>query len=290
MGVDGYTPAPNEQMILHRATVPPGYFQLLGIRMLEGRDFTARDSAGAPIVIIVNETFANRFFHGRDPIGRKVRVERNEATVVGLVKDSKYHNPTEGPTPFFYIPFEQWFRPGLNFAIFLKTTGDPLLMNPILRREALALNQDAVFSTRTLEDATTRSLFAQRVAASLLGVVGGISLLLAAIGLYSVMSYAVSQRTQEMGIRIALGAQPRDVLRLVLREGLRLTLPGLLIGGAVALAAARVIGGMLVNVSSADPLTFLSAGAFLGVVAMAASYLPALRAMRVDPAVTLRNE
>ena len=173
LDVEGYAPAPNEQMMIHRATVPPGYFNLLGIRMLEGRDFTERDAAEAPRVIIVNETFAKRFFNGRNPIGRKVRCEGDLATVVGLVKDSKYHTPIEGPTPFFYIPFRQWFAPGLNFSIFIKTTGDPLRMTPVLRREALALNQDAVFSTRLLSDATTRSLFAQRVAASLLGVVGG---------------------------------------------------------------------------------------------------------------------
>jgi predicted permease len=288
--VEGYAPASNEQMMIHRATVPPGYFQLLGIRMLEGRDFTERDSAEAPTVIIVNETFANRFFHGRNPIGRKVRLGGRQATVAGLVKDSKYHTPIEGPTPFFYIPFRQWFAPGLNFSIFIKTTGDPLRMTPVLRREALALNQDAVFSTRLLADATTGSLFAQHVAASLLGVVGGISLLLAAIGLYSVMSYAVSQRTQEMGIRMALGAQPGDVLGLVLKEGLRLIVPGLVAGSVMALAAARIVGGMLVNVSASDPLTLASAAAFLGLVAALASYLPALRATRVEPIVALRNE
>jgi predicted permease len=288
--VEGFAPAPDEQMMIHRATVPPGYFNLIGIRMLEGRDFTERDSAEAPRVIIVNETFANRFLHGRNPIGRKVRYESHQATVVGLVKDSKYHTPIEGPTPFFYIPFRQWFAPGLNFSVFIKTAGEPLRMTPVLRREALALNQDAVFSTRLLSDATTGSLFAQHAAASLLGVVGGISLLLAAIGLYSVMSYAVSQRTQEMGIRMALGAQPGDVLGLVLREGLRLTVPGLLAGSVIALAAARLVGGMLVNVSASDPLTFASAAAFLGLVAALASYLPALRAMRVDPVVALRKE
>ncbi len=290
LDVEGYTPARDEQMMIHRATVPPGYFKLLGIRMLEGRDFTERDSAEAPMVIIVNETFANRFFPGRNPIGRKIRCEGNQATVVGLVKDSKYHTPIEGPTPFFYIPFRQWFGPGLNFSIFIKTAGDPLRMTPVLRREALALNQDAIFTTRLLSEATTGSLFAQRTAASLLGVIGGISLLLAAVGLYSVMSYAVSQRTQEMGIRIALGAQPWDVLGLVLREGLRLTVPGLLAGSVIALAAARIVGGMLVNVSASDPLTFASAAAFLALVAALASYLPALRAMRVDPVVSLRNE
>jgi predicted permease len=288
--VDGYAPAPNEEMMIHRATVPPGYFNLLGIRMLEGRDFTERDAAGAPRVIIVNETFAKRFFNGRSAIGRKVSYAGQPATVVGLVKDSKYHTPMEGPTPFFYIPFRQWFAPGLNFSVFIKTTGDPLRMTPVLRREALALNQDAVFSTRLLADATTGSLFAQRVAASLLGVVGGISLLLAAIGLYSVMSYAVSQRTQEMGIRMALGAQPGDVLGLVLKEGLRLFAPGLVAGSVIALAAARIVGGMLVNVGASDPLTFASAAAFLGSVAALASYLPALRAMRVEPMVALRNE
>ena len=288
--VEGYAPASNEQMMIHRATVPPGYFQLLGIRMLEGRDFTERDSAEAPAVMIVNETFANRFFHGRNPIGRKVRLGSRQATVAGLVKDSKYHTPIEGPTPFFYVPFRQVFAPGLNFSVFLKTTGDPLRMTPVLRREALALNQDAVFSTKLLADATTGSLFAQHVAASLLGVVGGISLLLAAIGLYSVMSYAVSQRTQEMGIRMALGAQPGNVRGLVLKEGLRLTVPGLGAGSAVALAAARIAGGMLVNVGASDPLTFVSAAAFLGLVAALASYLPALRAMRVEPIVALRNE
>lgn len=290
LDIEGYAPAPNEQMMIHRTTVPPGYFKLLGIRMLDGRDFTERDSDGAPVVIIVNETFANRFFNGRNPIGRKVRCEGNLATVVGLVKDSKYHTPLEGPTPFFYIPFRQWFKPGLNFSIFLKTDGDPLKMTSILRREALALNQDAVFSTRLLSDANARSLFTQQAAANLLAAVGGISLLLAAIGLYSVMSYAVSQRTQEMGIRMALGALPRDVLRMVLREGLRLTVPGLLVGSAVGFAAARVVSGMLVNISPSDPLTFVATAVFLALIAVVACVLPARRAMRVDPMVALRDE
>jgi predicted permease len=288
--VEGFAPAPDQQMMIHRATVPPGYFDVLGIRMLEGRDFTERDTAEAPRVIIVNQTFADRFFHGGNPIGRKVRYEGRESTVVGLVKDSKYHNPIEARMPFFYVPFRQWFAPGLNFSVFIKTAGDPLQMTPVLRREALALNQDATFSTRLLSEATAGALFAQRAAASLLGAVAGVSLLLAAIGLYSVMSYAVSQRTQEMGIRMALGAQPGALLGMVLREGLRLTIPGLLVGGAIALAAARMVGGMLVNISASDPVTFASAAAFLGLVAAIASCLPALRAMRVDPAVALRNE
>jgi predicted permease len=277
-------------MMIHRATVPPGYFNLLGIRMLAGRDFTERDADGAPRVIVVNETFAKRFFHGRNPIGRKVSYTGNPATVVGLVKDSKYHTPIEGPTPFFYIPFRQWFAPGLSFSVFIKTLGDPSRMTPVLRQEALALNQDAVFTTGLLSEANTRSLFAQRVAAILLGVVGGIALLLSAIGLYSVMTYAVSQRTQEMGIRMALGARPGDVVGLVLRQGLRLIVPGLAVGGLIALAAARAIGGMLVNVSASDPLTYVAAAVFLALVAALATYLPAWRATRVDPMAALRSE
>jgi predicted permease len=288
--VEGYTPAPNEQLMVHRATVPPGYFNLLGIRMLEGRDFTERDAEGAPRVIVVNETFARRFCSGRNPIGRKVSYAGNPATVVGLVKDSKYHTPIEGPTPFFYIPFRQWFAPGLNFSVFIKTLGDPSRMTPVLRQEAMALNQDAVFTTGLLSEATTRSLFAQRVAATLLGVVGAIALLLSAMGLYSVMSYAVSQRTQEMGIRMALGARPGDVIGVVLRQGLRLTIPGLLAGSAIALAAARIVSGMLVNVGASDPATFAAAAAFLALVAGLAIYLPALRATRADPMAALRNE
>jgi putative ABC transport system permease protein len=290
LDIEGYAPAPNEQMMIHRATVPPGYFGLLGIRLLDGRDFTASDTAEAPTVIVVNQTFANRFFGGRSPLGRKLRIGARPATVVGVAKDSKYHSPVEGAMPFFYLPFRQWFAPGLNFSVFLKTSGDPLRMTAELRREALALNQDAVFSTRLLSDANGGSLYAQHVAASLLGVVGGISLLLAAVGLYSVMSFAVGQRTREMGIRAALGAQPRAVLGLVLRQGLRLTVPGLLIGGVIALAVARMAGGMLVNVNASDPLTFVAAMAFLGLVTALACYLPARRATRVDPVVALRND
>lgn len=290
LDIEGYAPAPNEQMTIHHATVPPGYFNLLGIQMIDGRDFTERDSANAPTVIVVNQTFANRFFHDRNPIGRKVRCNGGPATVVGLVRDSKYHTPMEGPTPFFYIPFRQRFAPGLNFSIFLKTAGDPLAMTPVLRREALALNQDAVFNTTLLSDATLRSLFAQRAAASLLGVVGGIALLLAAVGLYSVMSYAVSQRTQEMGIRMALGAEPGNLLAMVVREGLRLTVPGLVVGGVIGVLAARIVATMLVNVSASDPLTFLLAALFLALVAVLASLVPALRAMHVDPVVALRGE
>jgi len=219
-----------------------------------------------------------------------VGLQGNATTVVGLVKDSKYHTPMEAPLPFFYVPFRQWFAPGLNFSVFIRTAGDPMRMTATLRREALALNQDAVFNTILLSDAATASLYPQKVAARLLSVVGVACLLLAAIGLYSVMSYSVSRRTKELGIRMALGAQPGAVRWLVVREGLILTLPGMLAGLATALAASRLISGMLVRVDASDPLTFVASALFLGLVAALASYLPALRASRVHPMAALRCE
>lgn len=290
LDIDGYIPAPNEQMMIHRATVPPGYFHLFGIPIRSGRDFTERDEDGAPLAMIVNETFARRFFPGRDPIGRTVRVEHNQATIVGVVKDSKYHTPVEAPSAYFYLPFQQWFKPGLNFSVFVKTKTDPMLLIPDLHREALALNQDAIFHSSRLEEATTASLYPQRVAASLLSIVGLMCLLLAAIGLYSVMSYTVSQRTQELGIRMALGAKPADVMRMIAREALRLAVLGIVIGVVTALAASRFVGGMLVGVHPSDPLTFLSAALFLTIVVLLASYFPGRRATRIDPVNALRHE
>jgi predicted permease len=288
--VEGYVPAPGERMWVHRATVPPGYLQFMGIPLLEGRDFTERDEGQAPPVMIVNETFARRFFGERSPIGRTVRIGRAPvpATIVAVVKDSKYDTPTEGKQPYFYLPFRQWFQPGLNFAFLVKTAGDPLLAVPSLRREALALNQDAVFRSMRLTDAIGYSLYALMTAATLLTVVGVACLLLAAVGLYGVISYAVSQRTQEFGIRMALGASPWAVARMVAADSLRLAAAGLLAGTAAALAATRAVGGMLIGVSAADPLTFAGSALVLLAVTLLASYWPARRALAVDPMTAVR--
>ena len=290
LDIEGYVPAPDEQMMIHRATVPPGYFEFMQIPLVEGREFTGRDDEHAPqLSMIVNETFAKRFFHGREPIGRKVRIENSVATVVGLVKDSKCASLAEPPTPFFYLPFRQWFRPGLNFAVFVRTAGDPLRLTPEVRHEALALNQDAVFSTKLLAEAAQASLFSQKTAATLMSVVGLVCVLLAAIGLYSVMSYAVSQRTQEVGIRVALGARPGNVCGMVIREGLKLLLPGLAAGAAASLVAGQAVSGMLIRVSPRDPATLAAAAVLLGLVGLAASYIPAFRATRIEPMQALRR-
>jgi putative ABC transport system permease protein len=286
--VEGYVPALSEQMLIHRATVPPGYFDFMGIRMVEGRDFTERDESGAPAVMIVNETFARHFFGDATPIGRTIHISGANVTIIAEVRDSKYDTPMQAPVPYFYVPFQQVFAPGLNFSISIKTAGDPMAAIPDLRREALALNQDAFFHSVRLEDAVGYSLYPQKVAAILLTATATLCLLLAAIGLYSVMSYAISQRTQEIGVRMALGASHFKVLQMVSRESVLLTLPGLLLGIAAALVALRFFRSMLVGVSPTDPLTFVGAALFLIGVALLASYLPARRALRIDPMIALR--
>jgi predicted lysophospholipase L1 biosynthesis ABC-type transport system permease subunit len=259
--------------------------------MVEGRDFTDRDDADAPPVVIVNQAFARRYFGGANPVGRSIRAWGTTLTVVGMVKDVEFHNLSEAPPPYFYAPFRQYFRTGHTAVFYVRTAGDPVALAKVLRREAAAIDPNVfVHEAMPLAEYTTATLYPLKVAASLLAVLGALSVLLAAVGLYSVMAYAVVQRTHEVGIRMALGAQPRSVLNLVMRQGLVLTGAGLLIGIPAALAAAHFAGGMLTAVGVADPGTFAAAAVFLALVAVAASWFPARRATRLDPMAALRCE
>lgn len=289
--VVGHTPAPGENMNIHRSLVPPGYFELLGIPIVEGRGFTGADISSAPKVMIVNQTFARRFFGAGPVLGRKVIIENREYTIAGVARDAKYHSPAEAAMPYFYIPFAQLFAPGLNFSFFVRTDGDPGIAAAALRREARALNPDAaVYNIMPLVEATGSALYPQKAAASLMSALGGLSLLLAAAGLFSVMSYAVSQRTRELGVRMALGARPFDVLSMVVRRGAALALPGLLLGAAGAAAAARWAQSLLVGVQPGDFAVYAGATLFLAAVAGAACLAPALRASRIDPISALRHD
>ena len=288
--VEGYVAGPNEQMRVSNATVAPGFFDTLRIPVLAGRDFTERDDTGSMPVAIVNQTFAQRYFGGASPVGRRVLVDGAWSTVAGLVKDSKYYRLTEPPTPYMYLPYRQ--RHGGEFwtAFFIRTVGPARGSFAAVRREATAIDPNAaVAEVVEFEERVDGSLYSQKVAAALLSVLGAVSLLLAALGLYSVLSYAVSQREHEFGIRLALGAEPSDVVVLVLRRGMALTVAGLAAGAVLAVASMRMAAGLLVGVSPGDPLAIAASALFLGAIALLASYLPARRATKVDPMVTLRE-
>ncbi len=291
--VEGYAARPGENLDVHHASVSPGYFDLLRMPLLAGRDFRPQDNEDAPSVMIVNESFARRFFDGRYPVGRRVRIDGKPFTIVGLVKDSKYLSLSEAPQPYFYMSFDQ-VHDGSGeggVALYARTNGDARGFVPILRREMSAIDPNSAgLTAMPLSDYISAAWFGQRLASLFLGVLGVISMLLAGVGLYGVMAYSVRQGTREIGIRIALGADREGVLWMVLRRGLLLALSGIAAGLAIVLAATPQIGPLLYRVSPADPVSIAGAALFLMVVAVLASLIPALRATRVDPMVALRQE
>jgi predicted permease len=290
VSAEGYVPQPNEYMSLPYNIVSPGYFETLRIPLLEGRDFTARDDASAPGAIIINDRVARRFWPGQSAVGRRITIFGNrQMTVIGVVKSAKVRWLNEPATGFFYVPLEQFYSPNMN--VHLRTAANPMALADTVRREVRALDpalQPAI--TLPMTEVTDFSVLTYRVAASLLTVLGGTALVLAMIGIYGVMAFTVSQRTQEIGIRMALGAVRADVLKLVLGQGARLALIGVAAGLVGALAVTRLLSSMLVGVSALDPLTFAAASLLLCAVALLACYLPARRAAEVDPMVALRYE
>ncbi len=269
--------------------VAPGYFRLMRIPLLEGRDFTERDDLTTEPVIVVNQTFVERYFVGQNPIGRRVRVSGRWVRVAGLVKDSKYRTPAEAPAPHFYGAFGQMFWSGHNHFLYVR--GRNLdAARAALHREAAALDPNqGLYEVSTLAERAQASLFGERITASLLSALAVLALALAAIGLYCVMAYAVTERTQEIGIRMALGAERRQVVALVLWKGLALTLAGLAVGVTAALLAARVFAGIL-ELTAIEPAVFVLAALLLLATDLLACYVPARRAASVDPMISLRSE
>jgi predicted permease len=286
--VDGYQPPPEEQPTVEYNEVGPGYFATIGIPLLSGREFTRADDEKAALVAIVNETMAAHYWRGRNPIGERVQVKGRWMQIVGVARDSKYQSVREAPNPFFYVPLRQNFSRGAD--LFIRTPLSPQTMATALTREVHVLDGNlALYEVITLQEQVDRSTSPQMVAVTLVGVLGGLALLLAAIGLYGVMSYAVSQSTRELGLRMALGAGASNLLRLVMSRGLALTAGGAALGAAVALALTRLLGSLLYKVSPRDPLAFGSAFVVMTIAALAACFLPAWRATRTDPARALRD-
>jgi len=289
--VEGYIPSPGENMKIDRSVVSPGYFRLMHIPLLEGRDFTEQDDEAGTPVMIVNQTFVKRFFGGQDPIGRKVHGWGKWFKVIGEVKDSKYVSLTESKLPFFYAPFRQVYRADMGLAFYIRTKTGPDEAINTMRRDVRSTDPNvAIVNAVPLAEHIVKSLFAEKVAAYLLSVLGGLALLLAAVGLYSVLAYSVAQRTHEIGIRMTLGADPRHVLGLVVGQGLPLTLMGIGAGMAASLAFTRLLASVLIGTTATDPMTFIGVPVLLAGVALLAMYIPARRATKVDPMVALRHE
>jgi len=288
IAVDGYQAPPEEQPTVEYNEVGPDYFATMGIPLLAGREFTLADDEKAAPVAVVNETMAAQFWKGKNPLGERVQVNGRWMRVVGVARDSKYGNIREQPKPFFYVPLRQ------NFAVLpcliVRTSLTPAVMAPALAREIHSLDGNlAPYEVLPLQELVDRSTSPQQAAVTLLGVLGGLALVLAAIGLYGVMSCAVSQSTREMGLRMALGANSSDLLRLVMKHALALTAGGVALGAVAALGLTRLLGDMLYQVSPRDPLAFGSAFLVMGVAATVACLIPAWRAARIDPMRALRE-
>ncbi|HTQ57767.1 MAG TPA: ABC transporter permease [Bryobacteraceae bacterium] len=291
--VEGYTPRRGESMVIPRNNVGPDYFRVMRIPLLAGRDFTERDDMQAKQpVAIVNQAFAQQYFGAADPIGHRMRIAQGPwATIVGVARNSKYGGPLEKPRPYYYAPFQQYFGSGHNNNFFVRSSLDPAAAEKQLRRAIAEMEPTAgIAHVEPLQASVDVAMYAHSVAARLMAVLGVLSLLLAVVGLYSVLSYAVSERTQEIGIRMALGAAPWKAARLVLGHVAAITGPGLALGIACGAGAAGWAQGMLAGVSPADPVALGGAVIVLSLVAVVAGLAPALRATRVSPAEALRSQ
>jgi predicted permease len=289
--IEGYQPKPKEDTELNTNIITPNYFKTLGIPILQGRDFSAEDTQGAPGVVIINEEFARRYFSGASPLGKRIRVGSDGPylEVIGVAKNAKYRGLLEEPLPFFYRPLAQ--KRMESMSLIVRTDGDPLTVLPSVRAELKNLNKNlTLYQINTLSAQLSEALSNERMVAVLLSVFGMAALLLAAVGLYGVMSYAVARRTHEIGVRMALGAQTGDIMKLVLRQGMILLLIGSLVGLAAAFALTRLMASLLYGVSATDPATFAGITLLLASVALLACYIPARRATKVDPMVALRYE
>ncbi|MEP7346535.1 MAG: ABC transporter permease, partial [Gemmatimonadaceae bacterium] len=287
--IPGYTPGPNENMSIRYSSVSPGYFEAMGIRLLKGRPFTAQDDSAAAPSVVINEQFAKRFWAGKDPIGQTVRVGSRDNTVIGVVPTGKYERLGEDPTAFIYHAQAQRWQTGMT--ILVRTANDPERLAPVLRAEVSAFDPDLpVGSIRTLDAHLGIALLPARLIGGVLGIFGILGLILASVGIYGVMAYSVSQRTREIGIRMAVGAARSDVIGLVMRQGMAVVFIGTVIGMAGALGLAQLIRSQLYGENALDPVTFAVVPAVLICVAFVAIFVPARRASAVDPVLALRRE
>jgi predicted permease len=286
---EGYVPRPHELLEVRRADITADYFQTLGIPVLKGRAFTQNDNENSTRVVILDETAANHYWPRQNPLGRQLHAFGRAYTVVGVVGNTKHHSVTELPEPMLYFSIFQIGGP--ETVVQVRTAGDPSAMAPAVVRILHQLDgRVPVFDVRPLSETTQIAFVFQRIEALFATVFGILALVLASTGIYGVVAYRTALRTHEIGIRVALGAARRDVLRLVLVQGMRLTMLGLAFGLAIAWVLARFMRGLFYGVSAADPLTAFCVVVLLALIALLACLLPARRALHVDPVTAIRTQ
>jgi predicted permease len=287
--VEGYQRAANEDIDVYYARIGPGYFQTMGIPLVAGRALDARDTLDAPGAVVVDEGMAGRYWPGRQAVGGRVRMGDAWCTVAGVAKSGKYEQLNESAKPFMYLSSNQYYRP--NAILVVSSERDPADLLAAVQREVRAVDARVpVFDVMTMEEHLQLSVFMQRMAAVLLGLFGLLALLLATIGLYGVLAYLAAQRTREIGVRLALGADRGEIVRLVVRQGMGVTLAGVAVGLVAAAAGTRLLATQLIGVEPLDPLSYAATVCLLLASAFLASYLPARRAAWQDPLKALRYE
>jgi predicted permease len=294
--IDGYQPPPGQPApFAFDSAITPDYLQTMGIPLLRGRSFTTADSEYTQYVAIVNEAMAKKFWPSQDPIGRQFRMggdSKHSIQVAGIARDSRFNGISRPVGPYFFVPFAQHYAANTLEILEVKTAAAPSTMIPAVEQVIQTLAPDLpVFDVKTMSEAlnTLNGLLIFQIGAVLAASLGILGLILAIVGVYGVVSFAASQRTHEIGVRMALGARPLDILKMVFGQGLAIVCVGLLVGLAAAYGAGRLIGGFL-TVSPTDPVTYITVSATLMFVALTACYIPARRAMRVDPMVALHYE
>jgi putative ABC transport system permease protein len=288
---DRELPSPGTEPEVMFNTAMPNYFETIGIPFLKGRPFGSEDQLNTPSVVIINQTMAQRFWPDQDPLGKQVKFveDGSTATIVGVVGDAKHYWLEDQPKPQMYGSYTQ--QPGYFATVVIRTTVEPLALTESVRQAVWKVDADQpMWKIRTVEFLVDRSVANRKFLMALMGIFASLALVLTMIGLYGVISYLVTQRTQEIGIRMALGAQMGDILRLVLKQGMLLVLLGVGLGLAASWMLTRLMVRLLYEVSATDPLTFVTISSLLIVVAFLACYLPARRATKVDPLVALRYE
>jgi putative ABC transport system permease protein len=285
-GVELPQEQPNVPIKFNAASL--GYFRTMGTRLLEGRDFTAADSSSGSKVIVINQTMARRFWPARDAIGEHIVVEGKDCQIVGVVEDAKINNVHEAPEAYIYFPFSQW--PDREVTIIVATTHNPRTIAATIRSEIVSLDQHVPVGVRTMRYLMQQAFWQDQMAANFVVALAVLGMFLATIGLYGVIAFVVNKRRHEIGIRMALGAERRDVLAMVLGQGLRIAAVGAGLGLVASLAAMRLLSSVLYGVKPTDGLTFFGSSMVVILVAVAASYFPARQATKIDPIVALRYE